>query len=99
METVKELRVEFGREIIPKLLQTGLEKLVVWEGAWGLIGRFVAFRPKGCGFQSRSSRRVGTLGKSLTHSCLWRFGAKQRHSSRAVSGVPLSSSNELEEAL
>src|SRR6218665_2767097 len=27
-------------------------------------------------FESRSSRHVGTLGKSFTHSCLWRFGAK-----------------------
>ena len=34
-------------------------------GAWWLIGRFVAFRPKGRGFESGSSRRVGTFGKSL----------------------------------
>ena len=25
------------------------------------------------------SRHVGTLGKSLTHSCLWRFSMKLRH--------------------
>ncbi len=69
-------------------------------GAWWLIGRFDAFRPKSRGFESRSSRHVGTLGKSFTHSCLWRFGVKLRHSIRAVSGLgaPLSSSG-LEEAL
>jgi len=38
------------------------------------------------------------LGKSLTHSCLWRFGVKFRHSIRAVSGALLSNSG-LEEAL
>src|SRR6218665_2538365 len=48
--------------------------------AWWLVGRFVAFHPKGRGFESRSSRHVGTLGKSFTHSCLWRFGVKLRHS-------------------
>ena len=30
-------------------------------GAWWLIGRFVAFRPKRHGFESRSGRHVGTL--------------------------------------
>jgi len=30
----------------------------------------------GCGFESCSSRHVGALGKSLTRSCLWRFGVK-----------------------
>ena len=28
---------------------------------------------QGHGFDSRSSRHVGTLGKSFTHSCLWRL--------------------------
>src|SRR6218665_1545787 len=56
------------------------------------------FQPEGSGFDSRSSRHVGTLGKSLTHSCLWRFGVKLRHSIRAVSGALLSRSG-LEEAL
>src|SRR6218665_2180263 len=46
----------------------------------------------GCGFESRSSRHVETLGKSLTRSCLWRFSVKLRHSIRAVSGALLSSS-------
>ena len=66
--------------------------------AWWLIGRFVAFRPKGCGFESRSIRHAGTFGKSFTHSFLWRFGVKLRHSICAVSGEPLSNSG-LEEAL
>jgi len=64
----------------------------------GLTGRFVAYRLKGRVFESRSSRYVGTLGKSFTRSCLWRFGLKLRHSIRVVSGAPLSSS-ELEEVL
>ena len=50
-----------------------------------------AFRPKGHRFESRSSCHSGTLGKSFTRSCLWRFGVKLRHKIRAVSGVPLSS--------
>src|SRR6218665_361604 len=57
-------------------LQPGREIHVQW-----LIGRFVAFRPKGHRFESRSSRQVGILGKSFTHSCLWRcFSVKLRHS-------------------
>src|SRR6218665_3059821 len=39
-----------------------------------LIGRVRAFRPEGRGVESHSRRHVGTLGKSLTRSCLWRFG-------------------------
>src|SRR6218665_1998027 len=35
-------------------------------GTWWLTDRFDAFRPKGRGFESRSSRHVGTLGKSFT---------------------------------
>ena len=67
-------------------------------GAWWLIGRLVAFRPKSLGFVSHSRRHVGTLDKSFTRICLWRLGVKLRHSIRAVSRVPLSSSG-LEEAL
>src|SRR6218665_1063942 len=37
-------------------------------GTWWLIGRFIAFRPKGRGFDSRSSRLVVTLGKFFTRS-------------------------------
>src|SRR6218665_1564021 len=64
-----------------------------------LIGRVYAYRPKNRRFKSSSSRHVGTLGKSFARSCLeWCFGMKLRHSIRAVSGAPLSSSG-LEEAL
>ena len=51
---------------------------------WWRIGRVDACRSEGCEFESRSSRHVGTLGKSITRSCLWRLGAKLRHSIRAV---------------
>ena len=61
-------------------------------------GKVDAFRQKGHGFNSRSSRHVGTLGKSFTHSSLRRFGVKLRYSIRAVLRAPLSSSG-LEEAL
>jgi len=67
-------------------------------GAWWRFGRVDDFRPKGHGLDSHSSRQVETLGKLITHSCMWRFGVKFRHSIRAVSGAPLSGS-ELEEAL
>ena|SRR6218665_1957687 len=62
--------------------------------AWWRIGRVDAFRPKGHGFDSRSiaATYIGTLGKSFTQRCLWRFGVKFRHSIRAVSGAPLSTS-------
>ena len=59
---------------------------------WWRIGWGDSFQPEGRGFNSRSSRHIGTLGKSLTQSCLWRFGMKLRHSIRAVSGAPLSRS-------
>src|SRR6218665_1048520 len=55
------------------------------------------FQYEGRGSESRSSRHGGTLGKSLTRSCLCRFGVKFRHSIRAASGALLSSG--LEEAL
>src|SRR6218665_2400169 len=42
---------------------------------WWVIGRFGVFRAKAHGFEFRSGRHVGTLGKSFTRSCLWRFGA------------------------
>ena len=59
---------------------------------WWCIGRVKAFRTEGRGFESRSGRYVGTFVRSLTYSCLWRFGVKLRHSIRAVSGALLSSS-------
>ena len=69
--------------------------------AWWLIGRVNAYCPNGLGFDSPSSRHVGTLGKSFARSCLWRFGMKLQHSIRAMSGTPLStvSSSGLEEVL
>ena len=69
----------------------------LWGRVWR-IGSDDAFRSKGHGFDSRSSRHLGTLGKSFTHSCLLRFGVKFRHSVRAVSGAPRNISG-LEEAL
>src|SRR6218665_1483197 len=48
------------------------------------IARVGAFRPEGRMFESRSSRRVGTLGMSFTCICLWRSGVKLRHSIPAV---------------
>src|SRR6218665_2467834 len=49
-----------------------------------LIGRFATFHLKGQGFESLSSRHVGTLGKSFTLSrlALWPspcFGVKFQH--------------------
>src|SRR6218665_71727 len=38
--------------------------------AWWRIGRVTTFRLEGRGFESHSSRGVGTLGKSFTYSCL-----------------------------
>ena len=65
---------------------------------WWHTGWVDTFQPEGHGFESRSSRHVGTMGKSLTRSRLWCFSVKLRYSTRAVSGALLSSS-ELEEAL
>src|SRR6218665_1918657 len=77
-----------------------LVKITLIGGTWWLISRFRAFHPTDRRLESRSSCHVyiGTLGKSLTRSCLWSFGVKFRHSIRAVSGAPLSSRG-LEEAL
>ena len=44
-------------------------RLVVW---W-FSGKFSALRPHGRRFEPHSSRHVGTLGKSLTRSCLYNF--------------------------
>ena len=71
---------------------------VEYVGRGGPIRRFVTFRPKGHGFESRSSRHIWTFGKSFTCRWLWCFDVKLQHSIRAVSGVPLSSRG-LEQAL
>ena len=44
-----------------EILKAMLEMVRVWR-----IGRVDAFRPKGHGFDSHSSRHVGPLGKSFT---------------------------------
>jgi len=43
---------------------------------WGMVahGRDDAFRLESRGFESLSSRHVGTLAKSSTYSWMWRFG-------------------------
>jgi len=45
--------------------------------AWWHIARFDTYRPKSRGFESR---HAGTLDKSFTRSCMWRFAVKLRHS-------------------
>src|SRR6218665_3585341 len=75
-----------------------IDVILINCGTWWRFGRVDHFRAKGHGFDSRSSRQVGTFGKFLTHNCLWRFGVKFRHSIRSVSGAPLRSRG-LEEAL
>ena len=42
--------------------------LCLW--AWRLSGKFSALHPEGWRFESHSSRHIGTLGKSFTHSRL-----------------------------
>src|SRR6218665_2438461 len=60
-------------------------------GHGGSLVDSTPFGSKGRWFESCSSRHVGILGKSFTHS-LWHFGAKLPHSIGAVSGAPLSRS-------
>src|SRR6218665_1746343 len=73
-------------------IQTNVKSISIILSLWNVVAHWLSFHLEGRGFDSRSSRQVGTLGKSLTHSCLWRFGVKLRHSIRAVSGALLSSS-------
>src|SRR6218665_2223498 len=40
------------------------------RGTWWRLGLDDIFQPEGSGLDSRSSRHVGTLGKSFTCSCL-----------------------------
>src|SRR6218665_3031042 len=82
-----ELACAPAKKLVPhtsEILATGL---FVW-----LVGRFVAFRTNGLGFEFHSSRHVGTLGKSFTRSCRWCFGVELQHSIHAVLEAPLSSS-------
>jgi len=55
-----------------------------------MCGTWRPFGTDSRGFESRSSRHVGTFGKSLTRNCLWRFGVKLWHSIRTLSGALLS---------
>ena len=56
-------------------------------GTVGRDGALVKSQPEGRGFDSRSSRHVGTSGKSFTDSCLpMRLGVKLRYCIRAVVG-------------
>ena len=82
VRAVLEVTATSTKSVTDKIIGPQIEE----RGVWWLIGRFVAFRPKGREFESRSSRHVGTLGKSFTRSCLWRFDVKLRHSIRAVVG-------------
>ena len=85
----------FSLKLLYRRLRQSRNRKII--GVWR-IGRVEAFCPKSHGFDSSSSRHVGSMGKSFTHSYLWRFGVKLRHSIRALSVAPLSSSG-LEEAL
>src|SRR6218665_3506162 len=101
--TVLLLSIHLSRIYIVNQCKEGQLSFVIlctsaYMGRMWRIGRDNAFRPKGRGFDTRSSRQVGTLGKFLTHNCLWRFGVKLRHSICAMSVAPMSSSG-LEEVL
>jgi len=52
------------------------DAIIMKHVALGHTGWVDSCRPKGRGFESRSSRHEETLGKSFTCSCLWRFGVK-----------------------
>src|SRR6218665_3115798 len=56
------------RSTLSKSTDTANKASVIVCGAWWLIGGFVAFRPNHRGFESRSSRHVGTLSKFLVHN-------------------------------
>jgi len=64
---------------------------VVWRGTWWRLGWVDNFQPEGRGFDSCSSRHVGTLGKSFTYSCLCASAWNADTVSVLQSGAPLSS--------
>src|SRR6218665_1410906 len=73
-----------GNQLIHRCLTRSPEQR--WEQV-GRDGALVKSQPEGRGFDSRSSRQVGTSGKSFTDSCLpMRFGVKLRYCIRAVVG-------------
>ena len=59
-----------GLHLIVLVSLSGNASLFACCGTRWRIGSVEAFRPEGRGFESHISRHVGTLGKSLTHSCL-----------------------------
>src|SRR6218665_533123 len=61
------------------------------ENIWWRLGCVDSFQPEGRGFDSRSSRHVGTLGKSFTCSCLCASARNSDTVSMLWSGAPLSS--------
>ena len=89
-------------QLLVRIVIKYLKHIITHKDRHGdLVAHLVDLTPfvrKGHGFESRSNRHVGNLDMSFTRSCLWRFSVKLRHSIRAVSGAPLSSSG-LEEAL
>jgi len=73
---------------IPKSIEIQIEEIYYY---------MILFQA-GSWYRSCSSCHVGTLGKSFTRKCLWRFSAKLWYSIRAVLGAPLGGSG-LEGAL
>ena len=61
-------------------------------GAWWLSGKVSALRPEGCRLESHSSRHLGILVKSFTHSCLKRFGVLTPSQYQTISAVVWSAS-------
>ena len=61
---IRKLRYRIG------ILGKRLWKHWCFDEACCPFGRVDDFQPKGHGFDSRSSRHVGILGKSFTYSCL-----------------------------
>ena len=83
----EQLTSIFDKVLSRSVFYKVLSRLQIYWGMWWHIGRIEAFRLEGRGFESRSSHHVGTLGKSLTHSCL---PVELRHSICAVSEALLS---------
>ena len=71
---VPPIHIKLGQMIVftINIITWGVIVLTINSIMWGVVVhcRVDAFRPEGCGFESRSSRHVETLGKSFTCSCL-----------------------------
>src|SRR6218665_3180860 len=71
--TDKQIERHTGRQA-DMLIDRQKDRQTIKRGTWaGRGGALVATMTGGRGFESRSSRRVGTLCKSFTRSFLWRF--------------------------